>query len=160
MISQVLAFEVEISKLTANLKAEQSIPKHFYYYLQLLTFTMHNANTVYRMVKLGWINLKCLQLEITDGWEKNHLLLCLMGFLLHRQYWLRWFSHSFQCVQQHKTLEESAKNKLKPYQSRRVRYFPWPSCSQDPTVSQTALLSKQVPPPCCLTLWVLRKGVR
>lgn len=50
--------------------------------------------------------------------------------------------------------------KSKSYQSRRVRYFPALSCSQDPTVSQTELLAKQVPPPRCLALKVPRKGVR
>lgn len=35
--------------------------------------------------------------------------------------------------------------KSKSYQSRRARYFPALSCSQDPTVSQTELLTKQVP---------------
>lgn len=43
---------------------------------------------------------------------------------------------------------------MKTFQSRGVRYFPALSCSQDPTVSQTELLAKQVAPPCCLALKV------
>lgn len=87
--------------------------------------------------------------------------LCVMWYLLYKQYWFRWFSHRFQFFQLYRASEElKCSVKSKSYQSRGVRYFPSLSCSQDPTVSQTELLTKQVPPPCCLALWVPRKGVR
>lgn len=48
--------------------------------------------------------------------------------------------------------------KSKSYQSRRARYFPALSCSQDPTVSQTEMLTKQVLPPLPPPRWLAPKG--
>lgn len=97
------------------------------------------------LIERGW---KCQQNE-----KLTPLPQYLMWYLPNKQYWHGGLP-TFHCS------VTSIWRASERYTYQRRRYFHSLWYSQDPTVSQKELLTKQVPPPCCLTLWVLREGVR
>lgn len=138
-----------------NFRSKLSCILIVYYIEHQLTLKQTGFNRLFEIR-----TIKCQKHENHYLSAKNELNFYSTSCDICKQYWFRFkFSYRLQCSQLYRAFVESVKNKSSPiesYQSR-MRYFLSLSCSQDPTVSQTELLTKQVPPPSYLTLWVQRK---